>query len=132
MSVPEESKQTQADCIGGYSEFVSTGTGALQQQYVYGNGATPWTLDNRRNNTTVAQLNAPTGTNRVFYETGTPASTLLDLKRTLLETHARVRIEQRPKNLAPTLSRLASEGFAAYAIASAAPVAADLDWKSLG
>jgi RHS repeat-associated protein len=51
------------------------GTNAITQQYVYGSGLDQvWTLDNRRNGITVAQLNAATGEFRHFYHTNTLGS----------------------------------------------------------
>ena len=51
----------------------------------------------------------------------------LELKRELLESHSRVRLELQPKNLAPTLERLATEGFSRYATAGD-----ELVWKPIG
>jgi histidyl-tRNA synthetase len=52
----------------------------------------------------------------LFYDAGMPVSELLARKTEALGAHSRVRLEQRPKNLAAALARLEAEGFTKYRI----------------
>jgi histidyl-tRNA synthetase len=67
----------------------------------------------------------------LVHDRDVPLDRLLALKVALIATGARVRVEQRPKNLRALLERAASDGYTAFATVSAGSTADDLDVKPL-
>jgi histidyl-tRNA synthetase len=71
----------------------------------------------------------------LLYDEGVDPHKLVDLKSGLVggSSLRRVRLERKPKNLGPTLERLAGEGFSRFALVTAATEAiAQLDFRELG
>jgi histidyl-tRNA synthetase len=68
----------------------------------------------------------------LVHDRDTPLADLLALKVALTAEGARVRLEQRPKNLKALLERAASDGFTEFAFVGAGAAASAVEFKSLG
>jgi histidyl-tRNA synthetase len=67
----------------------------------------------------------------LVHDRDVPLGELLALKARLAADGARVRLEQRPKNLKALLERAASDGYTSFATISAGATADDLELKPL-
>jgi histidyl-tRNA synthetase len=68
----------------------------------------------------------------LVHDRDVPLGELLALKVALTAEGARVRLEQRPKNLRALLERAASDGYASFTTVSAGATAESLEFKPLG
>jgi histidyl-tRNA synthetase len=67
----------------------------------------------------------------LVHEPGTPPATLVALQAALVNTGKRVRIERRPKNIAPLLEQLSNSGFDSYANVAADSTLDGLEFRPL-
>jgi len=69
----------------------------------------------------------------LLYDPDTDVATLTALQGSLIATGRRVRLERKPRNLAPLLAQLEASGFTRYAFVTAATASVhDLQFKPLG
>lgn len=68
----------------------------------------------------------------LVHDRDVPVAELVALKASLIADGARVRLEQRPKNLKPLLDRAAADGYTAFAVVVRGQARADLTLKPLG
>jgi histidyl-tRNA synthetase len=67
----------------------------------------------------------------LVHDRDVPVAELVAIKAALVADGARVRLEQRPKNLKPLLERAAADGYGEFAVVRAGTTAAALEFKPL-